>query len=197
MSKAPVAAVRTKMHKPKQRMRTSTARAVSPVMGTADTSIAPDVSAVLETLLGPEEMLHLSRLATIGQLSVCFAHEVNNVLSMIDGNASLAQQLLPPDHPVIANLAAIDRSSKRIDAMSKRMLAFGRTRPTFQQSYDIKDIITEAVQLLQPYFHYNDLLVTVDIPAGLPEVTADRWQIIQVLINLLHNAGDALLAVSG
>src|ERR1041385_3006240 len=98
----------------------------------------PAGAAVLENFLNREDMLHILRLVTIGQLTASFAHEVNNALSLIEGSLTLAKEVLPPDHPALANLAVISRSGKQIDDMSKRMLEFGRTRPARAQTYDIK-----------------------------------------------------------
>src|ERR1041385_7168479 len=95
-----------------------------------DSLLSEDIAGSLETMLGKEEMVHLSRLLAIGQLTACFAHEVNNALSLIEGSITIAREQLPANHPVLSNLAVIGRSARQIDEMSKRMLSFGRAPST-------------------------------------------------------------------
>ena len=173
---------------PQQREETA---CVAPVEG-QDLPLSAGDAAALEAILNRDEMLHLSRLIAMGQLTACFAHEVNNALSLIQGSLTIAREMLPANHPVLSNLDVIGRSAKQIDEMSKRMLAFGRTRSSRLQVHDVKAIVEEAIQIMQPYLRCNNLTVTVNLPSWLPKVRIERWQIIQALVNLLRNAGDAI-----
>lgn len=146
-----------------------------------------------KTSLTDEELLHLSRLITMGELSACFAHEVNNPLTIIRGHLRLMEEILPPDHPLRSNLASIDRAQQRIEKISKRMLEFSRKRTVRKEECDISEIITDALGVIEPYFHGQFIEVRSDVEPGLPRVAADRWQIVQAFVNLFQNAADAVV----
>src|SRR2546430_16183042 len=65
------------------------------------------------TNFNPEELLHLSRLITIGELSACFAHEVTNPLMLIKGHIRFLDETLPAGDPLRANFEVIERSEER------------------------------------------------------------------------------------
>ncbi len=180
---------------PTEILSMSTKRGPAPETSGVDSAL-PVGAAVLENLLSREDMLHILRLVTIGQLAASFAHEVNNALSLIDGSVMLAREALPSDHPVQANLAVISRCGKQIDDMSKRMLAFGRTRSAREQTYDIQEVVYEAVELMQPHFRCNNIAVRMEVPSWIPKMRVERWQILQALVNLLRNACDAVAKTS-
>ena len=60
---------------------------------------ATDQTGSARTSFSPEELLHFSRLITIGELSACFAHEVTNPLMLIRGHVRFVEDSLPVDHP--------------------------------------------------------------------------------------------------
>src|SRR3954469_14008956 len=81
-----------------------------------------------------EDLLHVARLVTIGELAACFAHEVMNPLTMIRGNLSIANYELPDDHPAHLYLEAIGRAEKRIEELARRMLSFSKKRNATSES---------------------------------------------------------------
>jgi len=147
-----------------------------------------------ENILANGDLLHVGRLVTVGELSACFAHDVMNPLMMILGNLTLADDVLAPDHPARANFEVIERASRRIEEMARRILDFSRKRPRRRVSYDIAEIATDALRFMQPYFQEQYAEVKVNLAAGLPRIQVDRWQFIQALVNVLQNAADAMTA---
>ena len=147
-----------------------------------------------ETLPTSEELLHVARLVTVGELSACFAHDVMNPLMMIRGHLSFANELLPADHPARANFEVIERASRRIEEMARRMLDFSRKRSMQPESYEVADLVADSLRFMQPYFQAHHTDVKFNIASGLPRVEVDRWQIIQALVNILQNAAEAMTA---
>src|SRR5882672_8877493 len=99
-----------------------------------------------------EDLLHVARLVTVGELSACFAHEVFNPLMLIRGHLRFVDEGLAPDHPLRINFEVIERASKRIEDMARRMLDFSRKRATRPESYDIAELMADALRFMQPYF---------------------------------------------
>ena len=98
----------------------------------------------------PDELLHFSRLITIGELSACFAHEVTNPLMLIRGHVRFVEESLPADHPLRINFEVIERASRRIEEMAKRMLDFSRKRTRHTEVCEIDEVISDADPLLYP-----------------------------------------------
>jgi two-component system, NtrC family, sensor kinase len=142
--------------------------------------------------LNIEELLHFSRLATIGELTACFAHEVANPLMMIRAHVRFLEEHLPAGHPLRSNFEVIERASRRIEEMGRRMLDFSRKRKRCAESCDAGELIWEALELVQPHLKIRSIEVKVHHAPDLRRIEVDRFQMIQALINLLQNAADSM-----
>jgi signal transduction histidine kinase len=143
-----------------------------------------------------DELLHLSRLITMGEISACFAHEVTNPLMLIRGHLQFMERDIAEGHPMRINFEVIDRASKRIEEMAKRMLDFSRKRTPLTEKCDIGEIISDAVRFIQPYFRTQYIDVRVQIEPNVPALALNRWQVIQAIVNLLQNAADAMTGLN-
>ena len=164
----------------------------SPVAAGILDHAAAEAAGARRTSVNNEELLHFSRLITIGELSACFAHEVTNPLMLIRGHLRFVEESLPEDHPLRINFEVIDRASRRIEEMAKRMLDFGRKRTRRTEPCDIAEVISDALRFLQPYFRTQYVDVQIHMEPNLPAIEVDRWQIVQAVVNLLQNAADAM-----
>ncbi len=153
---------------------------------------AAENAGTTRTNFNTDELLHFSRLITIGELSACFAHEVTNPLMLIRGHLRFVEEALTPDHPLRISFEVIDRASRRIEEMAKRMLDFSRKRTPRTESCDVAEIISDALRFVQPYFRSHYIDVQVHLEQNLPLIELDRWQLVQAMINLLQNAADAM-----
>jgi len=144
------------------------------------------------TRFSTEELMHFSRLITIGELSSCFAHEVSNPLMLIRGHLQFLESSVTEDHPLRMNFEVIDRASKRIEEMAKRMLDFSRKRVPRTEKGDMGEVITDAIRFIQPYFRTQYIEVRVQLEPNLPLISLDKWQMVQAVVNLLQNAADAM-----
>ena len=139
-----------------------------------------------------DELLHFTRLITMGQLSACFAHEIRNPLMLIQGHLRLAEKSLPVDYPLQINFEGICRASRRIEEMAKWLLDFSRKRTPQTEKFDVAELVSDAVHFTQPYFQNQHIDVETQVKPGLPPVPIDRWQMIQAIVNVLQNAVDAM-----
>ena len=155
-------------------------------------SAASQATGTTRTSFNTNELLHFSRLITIGELSACFAHEVTNPLMLIRGHLRFVDETLKEDHPLRINFDVIDRASKRIEEMAKRMLDFSRKRNPCTEKCDIAEVISDAIRFIQPYFRTQYIDVRVHLEPDLPFIALDRWQMVQAVVNMLQNAADAM-----
>jgi len=147
------------------------------------------------TSLTNDELLHFFRLITIGEFSACFAHDVRNPLTLIRGHVRCIEETIAEDHPLRANVDAIDRASRRIEDMAKRMLDFSKKRTSRAEPCDIAELISDAMRFVQPYIRSKFIDVEVQLDPQLRPIVVDRWQVVQALVNLLQNAADAMAEV--
>ncbi len=142
--------------------------------------------------VSPEDLLHISRLITIGELSACFAHEISNPLMLIKGHVRLLEETLPGDDPLRTNFAAVERAAQRIEELAKRILDFSRRRNPQTEPCEFAEVISDALGFVQPYLRTQFVDVQVHLDTGLPLISVDRWQMIQALVNVFQNAADSM-----
>jgi signal transduction histidine kinase len=156
------------------------------------TDTAIEENSEVRTSITNEELLHFSRLITMGELSACFAHEVTNPLTLIRGHLRFIEESLAVNHPLRSNFEALDRAARRIEELAKRMLDFSKKKTHRLGRCDIAELVADALRFVQPYFRTSSIEVQVHIEPQLPAILADRWQMVQAIVNLLQNAADAM-----
>jgi signal transduction histidine kinase len=135
------------------------------------------------------------RLASLGMMSAGLAHELNTPLTVLKGlveklNTDPAQGLPP------AEAALMLRVVGRLERLGESLLDFARVRPPSARPAQLRPLIDEAATLVRLDRHTTDIDVINNVADALiVECDADR--IVQVLVNLLRNAADAIRAVPG
>lgn len=145
------------------------------------------------------ELAHLSRVATLGELSGSLAHEINQPLMGILSNAQAAQRFMagePPDLDEVREiLADIVEDDKRAGEVIRRLRGLLRKGEVQQGPLDPGDVVGDVLRVTRNDLLNRDILVTVELARDLPPVLGDRIQLQQVLLNLVMNACDAMAAV--
>jgi signal transduction histidine kinase len=148
-----------------------------------------------DALLTEDGLRHLSRLVTIGELALCFSHEVRNPLTALIGHAYMMQQAFPEGDRIRMHLDNVYRNSMRMKGMIDSMLDFGRKREKSMDRCAPEELIHEAVRVVGPYFEdfkHPPIVIQVDVECECPKVAVARWEMVHVLVNLLTNAADAM-----
>jgi len=139
-----------------------------------------------------EQLLQADRLATIGQLMAGVTHELNEPLANILGFAQLAVKAPDLSEQVKSDLQKIIASSLHAREVIQKLLMSARGTPPTKDRFNINDLITDGLSFLQSRCVKSDIELTSNFDPDIPEIMADRSQMIQVLTNLVVNAIQAM-----
>ncbi|MBI4721361.1 MAG: hypothetical protein HY770_09120 [Chitinivibrionia bacterium] len=139
-----------------------------------------------------DQLRHADRLATIGQLAAGVAHELNEPLGNILGFAQLAKKV--PELPVHAAkyLHNIETASLNARNIIKKLMAFARQLPPKKVRVDLNAVLSESISFFEGRCAKAGIHLERRLSGDLPPVTVDPGQIIQVLVNLVVNAIQAM-----
>lgn len=143
-----------------------------------------------------ENLLHVSRLRSMGQMAAALSHELNQPLTAITNYLNAAQRLLDQPTPDMARvrqaLSLAAAQGMRSGEIIRRLRAFVARGAVTRQAEAVAKLVEEAVALALVGSRHRGVEVRFDVPPDLPAVWADRVQIQQVLLNLIRNAMEAM-----
>ena len=145
-----------------------------------------------------ERMQFTSRLTTMGEMASSLAHELNQPLSAISnycmGVAKRLEGHLDPalNKEIMPALEKASEQAHRAGTIIQRIRGFVKRSEPQRKSTAIKDIINDAVGLVEIEAHRHRLSITSVIEDDLPQVDLDPVLILQVLVNLLKNGLDSM-----
>ncbi len=122
-------------------------------------------------------------------MAAVLAHEIKNPLAGIRGAAQLLEEALPPDEREMTQLIVAE--ADRIRGLIDRMEAFGDSRAFPRHPVNIHEVLDRVRKVAETSFARGVTIVESFDPS-LPQVLGDRDQLIQVFLNLVRNAADAL-----
>ena len=144
------------------------------------------------------ELEHLSRVATVSELSGALAHELNQPLAIIMSNAEAAQLLLERPSPDLDEIRAILKDIVDADARAgeviRRLRGMLKRSAPQRQPLSLNGLLQEVLQFMRTDLVRRGIAVETSFADGLQHVSADRVPIEQVLINVITNACDAMAA---
>ncbi|WFU84409.1 AAA family ATPase [Bradyrhizobium sp. CIAT3101] len=142
------------------------------------------------------ELAHANRVATMGQLTASIAHEVNQPITAMIGNAGASLRWLdhePPDLGEVRQLLErIAKDGRRVGNVIDRTRNLVKKAPLRMDRVDINEAIDEVIGLTRAEAAKNNISVQTQFAEGLPSVGADRIQLQQVILNLIVNAVHSL-----
>ncbi len=136
------------------------------------------------------------KMEALGTLAGGVAHDFNNILAAILGNADLARQDLEPGSRARESLHEISSAARRGRELVRQILAFSRQQPLARTPLDLGEVVAETCRLLRTAIT-PQIEFVVHMADGILPVRADATQIGQVLLNLGTNAIGALQGHSG
>jgi two-component system NtrC family sensor kinase len=146
------------------------------------------------------QLLHASKLASLGELATGVAHEINNPLAIIMATTGLIKDRLNPEFDIDGSPEAVGEDLKAIDAavlrargITQRLLDYGHKSQPELKKTDVNQILKDVLNGFKSReFALANIELIQELDPNLPEIMADGDQIRQVFINLLNNAGDAI-----
>ena len=138
-----------------------------------------------------EQLIHSEKLSALGQLVAGVAHELNNPLSAVLGNAYLAESKAP-DSPVQRHITGIREGAERAAQIVRNLLQFARKLTTSREDIDIGQLVERVLTLAANAGITQNVTIVRDLAPGLPSTAGDPGQIQQVLLNLITNAFQAM-----
>ena len=162
-------------------------------------AIATSVALILEKRRADEDRLRLEeqlrradRLATIGQLAAGVAHELNEPLSAVLGFAQLARQSAGLTDPTARDLDKILAAALHTRDVVRKLMFSARQTPPRKVRFSLNELVQEGLYFLEARCERTGVTLVREMDPTLPQITADRGQIQQVLVNLTVNAIQAM-----
>jgi signal transduction histidine kinase len=139
-----------------------------------------------------EELRQAQKMEAIGTLAGGVAHDFNNILTIIIGNADLALKNVVKDDPLREDLGEIKIAAERAASLTRQLLAFSRKQIITPRVLDLNELLTDIEKKMLSRLVGEDVeLLTIPEPA-LWQVQVDPGQMEQVIMNLAINARDAM-----
>lgn len=135
----------------------------------------------------------VQKMESLGRLAGGVAHDFNNLLTAILGYAELLRMHLPGDDRLTTYAQEIYRSGQRAAGLTRQLLAFSRRQVLAPQVLDLNHVLRDMERLLARLIG-EDIALETRLDQDLRPVRVDPTQLEQVVMNLVINARDALLA---
>ncbi|MBN1967696.1 MAG: PAS domain S-box protein [Anaerolineae bacterium] len=142
-------------------------------------------------------LVHMARLSMLGELTAQLAHEINQPLCSIVGNAQTARRLLsvePPDFVELrATLDDIAMHGNHAADVIRRLRDFLRLQQPKPVVLNTQRVIEDIAALAEADARQHEARIQFDLSPHLPAIRGDSIQIQQVILNLVHNGLEAMM----
>jgi PAS domain S-box-containing protein len=144
------------------------------------------------------DLAHVTRVATLGEMSASIAHEVNQPLAAAVTSASAclrwldAQKLEEARQSASRVIAEVHRASEIID----RIRSLTKKAPPQKDWFDVNETIHEVISLVRSEIQRNNIALEIQLSEHVPAILADHVELQQVLLNLVMNSIEAMSGLS-
>jgi signal transduction histidine kinase len=137
-------------------------------------------------------LVQAAKLAAVGEMAAAIAHELNNPLTSVTGFAELALSDIPGESETRKDLEIVMREAARARDVVRRLLDFARQSESTRARASLNDVVDDVVALSHHLIHTSGVTLHLELEESLPWVLVDVNQMKQVLLNLIHNALQAM-----
>src|SRR5215472_8051594 len=139
---------------------------------------------------------HMSRVSTVGQLSAAIAHQLNQPLAAILGNAEAAQKMLGRENLDLTELREICKDiiseDHRASDVIRRLSELYKRGDMKMEPIDLNELVRGTLDLLHTELVVRHVTPVTDFVPTLPKIEGGHVQLQQVVLNLVLNAADAM-----
>lgn len=166
----------------------------APLAGAERGTVVVLIEDVTEQRILEAQLIQSDKMASIGQLVSGVAHELNNPLTSIAGLAELLLERAP--HPELPreHLRVIHDQAERAGRIVRNLLTFARKGVPEQTAVDLNDVVVRTSLLIVYELQLHGIDLDSELSDEVPVILGDRYELQQVLLNLVTNA---VQAVSG
>jgi signal transduction histidine kinase len=144
------------------------------------------------------QLIHLTRVAVLGEFSSSLAHELNQPLTAMLANSQAAQVMLDDEEPDIEEIKEILEDivddNKRAGDVISRLRSLVKKEDISFRDVDLNEVVDGVVELIHSDLIERQIELRTKLDRNMPMVRGDSVQIQQVLLNLVRNACDAMSA---
>jgi PAS domain S-box-containing protein len=155
--------------------------------------ISKDVTALRKL---QQQLMHSDKMIALGRLVSGVAHEINNPLTAILGNAQLLQ-LDARDEVTRQRAKVLVSETERTAKIVRSLVTFARSQKPNRKPVQVNPLVEEALKLRASDWLLRNIAIERRLAPGLPPILADGPQIQQVLLGLLTNAEQAVVSRTG
>ncbi|MGC2423545.1 MAG: response regulator [Nitrospirota bacterium] len=138
-----------------------------------------------------ERALQMQKLESLRVLAGGIAHDLNNLMVAVMGNAGLALHALPNGSPAREYVADIEKATDKVTNFSKQILSFTSKAPAKREPVQINDVVSDTAHFLLASITKSAEL-EFRLSEDLPAIMADPQSMQQIVMNLIINASDAI-----
>lgn len=142
--------------------------------------------------LAEDRLVQAAKLAAVGEMAAGIAHELNNPLTTVTGFTELALEEIPEGSETHADLEMVLREALRARDVVRRLLDFARQSESTRARASLNNVIEEVVALSRHLIQTSRVELALHLEEELPWASVDTNQMKQVLLNLVHNALQAM-----
>ncbi|MCC9603052.1 HAMP domain-containing histidine kinase [Stieleria sp. JC731] len=139
-------------------------------------------------LAAVEQLRHADRLRSVGRIAAGVAHEIGTPLNVVAGHAELIEAGELSGDAAKQSCRQIRTQCDRISKTISSLLAFARDGKSSRQPTDIRSVVEDTCQLLQPIARKRTSTIAIELPEEPLIAEVDPGQLQQVLTNLISNA---------
>jgi signal transduction histidine kinase len=137
-------------------------------------------------------LIQAAKLAAVGEMAAGIAHELNNPLTSVTGFSELAMESLPKTTETYKDLELVLKEARRARDVVRRLLDFARQSESTRANASLNEVVEDVVALSRHLIHTSGVELKLSLEPDLPWVSMDSNQMKQVLLNLVHNALQAM-----
>lgn len=145
-----------------------------------------------------DQLAHVTRLSSMGEMASAIAHEVNQPLTAVVNYCNAGIRLLGSGRAstddLVASMEQAAAQAERASQIIRHLRSFVRKDEAALAPVALNHLVHEVVRLVRPEARQSGVDIATELADGLPPVLADGIQIQQVLVNLTRNAVEAIAA---